>query len=326
MATEHRKCINCGKELTDRQIWRGGKYCSRRCFADGRWGEPIRFGKILTRSKAFIEAVKLCQTGLTQAEAAKLLGLCPRLVSDWFVQHGTDAILQNRVCAHCGKSLNGMQYRSNHKYCGRSCASKARYARNHPDSGRMKFDPELRKRALELYWGGLEGTLIARHLGIADGTVHSWIHDFGHLRKRCRNPEAFALLPVTDRLIEDKSPKEWQKILREGAPDGESAPIHLVCGAFDGKGEINRLAEIIFNLLRCDPCDGETYAFCSSEHEQISTICWRNGAFCYTKLPKAQGAYIWPQVSVGLQIVVCKNEFEYLLSLSKKRGPKPYFP
>ena len=77
MATEHNECMNCGKELTQLQIWRGGKYCSHRCFADGRWGEPISFGKILTRSKAFIEAVKLCQTGLSQVEVAKLLGLCP---------------------------------------------------------------------------------------------------------------------------------------------------------------------------------------------------------------------------------------------------------
>ena len=323
MAIEHRECMNCGKELTNRR--RGGKYCSRTCYADGRWGKPIQYGKILTRSKAFIETARLCQRGLSQAEAAKLLGLCPHLVSDWFVQHGTDKILPDRVCAHCGKSLNGMKYTSSRKYCDSNCASKAKYAKNHPDRRRMRFNAEYRTRALELYWGGLEGTLIAQHLGVADGTMHSWIHDFGHLRTRCRNPEAFKLLPVRYRLREAKSPKEWQEILRECAPEGDSTPIHLVCGAFDGKGEINRLAERIFNLLKCDPCDGETYAFCSNKHEQISTICWRNGAFCYTKLPKARGAYIWPQASVGLEIEVRKNEFEYLLSLSKKRGPKPYF-
>lgn len=325
MVTGTRKCMHCGKELTRQQVWRNGKYCSRECFDNSHWGEPIQFGKILTRSKAFIEAAKLCQTGLTQADAAKLLGLRPYLVSKWFVLYGTDAILQNRVCAHCGKALNGMKYRSNRKYCSRSCKDKADYARKHPDSALMKFDPELRANALELYWGGLEGTLIARHLGVAAGTVYCWIHNFGHLRKRCLNSNTFALLSVRYQLIEAKCPEEWQKILRECAPEGEVATIVLVCGVYYGKGEINHLASIISDRLKRDPRDGKTYAFCSCRYELASTICWRGSAFCFTKLPKSQGKYIWPDVSVGQQIEVHQNEFEYLLSLQKKRGPKPYF-
>jgi len=320
MVTEESKCINCGKELNPRQKWCGGKYCSRRCYTDTRWGKPIRFGKILTRSKAFIEAAKLCQSGLTQAQAARLMGICPHTVSDWFQHYGVEKIFSDRVCEYCGKSLAGMKPLSNRKYCSKSCGRKAIYYKNHPDSGRMKFDPEVRAKALELYWGGLEGTAIAKHLSIAEGTVYSWIHDFGHLRKRERIPEIMALRPIKERLKEANSQEEWNRILREGAVDGETSLIHLVCGTFEGKGEINHLASIVSDILKQDPRNGETYAFCSILYNQISTICWQLGAFRYTKLPKKRGEYFWPERTVGLQIEVRKNEFEYLLSLQKNNS------
>lgn len=325
MATAARGCMNCGNELNINQIRRGGKYCSRNCSANDRWGEPIHFGKLLTRSKAFVEVVKLCQTGLTQAEAARMLGLSYGTVHDWFLQHGTDAILQNRVCGHCGKPLNGMKCRSNRKYCSESCAWKARYARTHPDSGRMKFNSDLRQRALELYWGGLEGTFIARHLGVVGGTVHSWIHDFGHLRRRRREPEIMALLPLEERFTGARNAKEWRHILRANAPDGETSTVILVCETVPGNASVNYIATVILDSLSCDPCDGKIYAFCSQNKDQILTICWINNTYHLTKIPKSQGTYFWPEPKIGKQIIIQKNEFDYLITLRKKRGKTPYF-
>ena len=214
-------CKNCSKTLSKSQVCRGGKYCLSRCYADSRWGKQMQFGKTLTRSKAFIEVAKLCQQGLTQTEVAQLLGYSRLTIAGWFVKYGSENILENRVCSHCGKSLSGMKYLSKRKYCSRLCASRAKYIRDNPIPKLMKFNPELRARGLELYWGGLEGKLIGHHLGIAEGTVHCWIHYFGHLRKRHRNPEALALLPVDIRLWAAKSLREWQKILRQNAPQGE---------------------------------------------------------------------------------------------------------
>jgi len=325
VASEAYRCKNCGKELTREQIWGGGKYCTRQCAVDGRWGKPVLYGKILTRSKAFIEAAKLCQQGLSQAEAARLLGLCARMVSDWFEQYGTDAILENRVCVHCGKTLNGMNYRSNRKYCSESCVSKAAYLRKCPIPTNRKFDPDLRAKALDLYWGGLEGRLIADYLSIAEGTVYCWIHDFGHLRKRQRSPEALALLPVEVRLWAAKSPREWQKIPRQNALPGENGIVHLVCGTRHGRGEINQLASVVADLLRHNPCNGETYAFCSQAKEQILTFRWYNNVFRFAKFPKSKGGYIWPDTSIGQEIQVRENELEYLLTLQKKTGKKPEF-
>jgi len=323
MATKSRICEKCGKELNQQQKWRGKKYCSRRCFNDARWGDAIQFGEIKTRSKGFIEAAKLCQSGLSQAEAARALGICPRMVSDWFERYGADKIITERACAYCGKSLAGMKRVSNRKYCSESCSGKAEYARKHPVKKRKEFDPELRAGALELYWDGLGGTAISEHLDVPDGTVRSWIHDFGHLRKRRRKPEVLALRSVKERLSDAKSPEEWKQILREGAPGDDLVKTHLVCGTFNGWGEINHLASIVYDILKRDPRDGDVYAVCSRYHDQISTICWRGGAFRFSKLPKKRGKYIWPGTDVGLQVEVNENEFEYLLSLEKNKSRKP---
>jgi transposase len=315
-------CEYCGKTVSKPCNGHEYKYCSRKCFVNGRWGEPIQFGKIKTRSKKFLAAISLCQSGMTGTEAARQLGVHPRTVSDWFVDNGI--VFSDRACLHCGKPFTQTKNVTNRKYCSKSCSCKASYARKHPEGRQRRFDPELRTRALEMYWGGLEGRIISEHLELPEGTLHSWIHDFGYLRKRRRDSEIMKLLPVNLQIESAKSPKEWKQILREYAPEGDTSPVIIVCRPSNGNGATNNFATTVFDLLKRNPCDGATYAFCSSSGEQVSTICWQRGSFCLTKMPKAKGGYIWPSESVGTQIEVWKNEFEYLLSLSKKRGAKPY--
>ncbi len=229
-----------------------------------------------------------------------------------------------RNCAYCGKPLDGEKDYSSRKYCDRSCQTKAGYMRKHPMPAHMRFDPELRAKALELYWGGLESGFIAKHLGVLEGTVGFWIYKFGRLRERQINKELFPLLPTTDRLQLTQNPEEWRQILCERAGKGKSAAVVLVCGTFDASGGINYLATLVSDMLKQNPCNGKTYAFCNNERTQISTVCWRRGTYCFTRLPKAHGSYIWPESSVGLQIEVRENEFEYLLGLCNKMGKKPY--
>ncbi len=323
MATGKQECLHCGKELTKKQVWRSCKYCSRVCFLNERWGEPVRYGKLLLRSKSFIEAVKLCQGGMTQVDAASLLGVHPLTVSGWFLDN--NIVLSDRVCLYCGKPFTQTKYISNRKYCSNTCSNRASYDRKHPEGRQRRFDPELRIKGLEMYWGGLEGSVIAEHLGLPDGTVHFWIHKFGHLRKRQQNPEMIKLLPINLQLENARNPKEWQDILCKYAPNGEDSPIVMVCGSYRGNGGIDKLAMIVIDHLKCDPCDGMIYAFCSKYNKQISTICWQQGSFRLTKTLKVQGTYIWPKACVGARIKVLKNEFEYLLSLYKKRGKKSLF-
>jgi len=327
MATGTRQCLHCGKELMKKQVWRNCQYCSMSCYHSARFGEIIQDEIPYARNPLCLEAIKLCQSGLNKREAARLVGIKQHILIDWFYRYGAEneaKIFSDRVCEHCGKSLLGMKNLSSRKYCSKSCSWKATYLKNHPEMQRMRFDPELRAKALEMYWGGLEGAIISRYLSVADGTVRSWIHDFGHLQKRKRNPEAFALLPIRDRLGLAESPKEWRSVLGEFVSGSGSDSFILVCGNYDVKGEINYLATIVSDILGRNPCDGKTYAFCGSRGKQVVTVCWSNGTFCFTRLPKSQGSYIWPEAKVGQQIELRKNEFEYLLSLRKKQGSKSY--
>jgi len=324
---KHFVCEYCGntvyKQRNDKY-----KYCSRSCSHNARFGEVIQGDIPSARNPLILEAIKLCQTGLNKVEAAKSVGIKQHILNDWYYKYGAKdsaAIFSNRVCCYCGKSLEGMTQISKRKYCGQSCATKARYLRKHPNPIFIRYDPKLRAQALDLYYRGLEGSIIARHLGVVEGTVYSWIHDFGHLRKRRLDPEIMKLLPVNLRIKTVKSTDEWREILRDNAPDGENTKVCLVCGNFDGGGELNYLVTQVLDFLKCDPCDGRIYAFCNLTGQQISTIQFMNGAFCFTKQPKIKGTYIWPDRSVDLQFEVPKNEFEYLLSLSKKCGQKPSF-
>jgi len=321
-------CEYCGAEVQKRRNDHQYKYCSRDCYYNARFGMVISDEIPAMRSPLCLEALELCRLGLNRAEAAKRVGIKRSVLNDWFYKYGANStaeVFADRVCLCCGKSLAGMSHISSRKYCSKKCGSKAAYLRKYPIPTRMKFDPELRSHALELYWGGLEGTLIARHLDISIDTVHSWIHDFGCLRKRKRNPELMKLLPINLRIESAASSKEWRWLLRENAPAGDDSPIIIVCGSRNGNGGVNCFVSVIFDRLKRNPCDGMTYAFCSSNDGQISTICWKRDAFHLTKMPKAKGGYIWPENSVGTAIELRKNEFDFLLSLSKKRGAKPYF-
>jgi len=209
------KCEKCGEPLPKQQLWRRRSYCSRECFNDARFGDRIRYGNIETRRPLVIAAAKLIQSGLTQVQAAQALDVHPRQISDWVERYGAENFYPEHICCqHCGKSLAGMNNLSNRKYCSRSCQQKARYARNRPsERQKMKFDPALRARALELYWGGLGQTTIAQHLGVATGTVDSWVHNFGGLRECRPTKEAMALRTPEERFRAAETADEWLEAL-----------------------------------------------------------------------------------------------------------------
>jgi endogenous inhibitor of DNA gyrase (YacG/DUF329 family) len=325
MKANGQKCLNCGQPLSKKQIWRNRKYCSRKCFADGYWGKPIELGKSNTRSKKLIEVAELCSSGLTPKEASKETGISLLTIHSWFAQYGAENIVQDKKCAVCGKSMVGLPQISKRIYCSNECKMQAAYLRKHPVPSRMKFDPELRKKGLEMYWGGAEGYVISKQLGVCEGTVYAWIHYFGHLKERTLNPELIKLFPINLRLRNAKTSMEWKSILSENAPCGEAKNVILVCGHYNALGEINNLASIVADKLKNNPCDGSIYAFCSLLGNQVSTVCFKNGTYIFTKRPKCKGRYIWPDESIGNEIAIRENEFDYLLTLSKRRANKRYF-
>jgi len=247
------------------------------------------------------------------------------MISDWFEQYGVDNFLPGKVCEHCGKSLAGMPYLSNRKYCSKSCGNKARYAAKHPVSRqKLKFDPALRARALELYWGGLGQTAIAEYLDVAQGTVCSWVHDFGGLQECRPKKEILRLRPPEERLKNAETAEEWQEALRDITPKKtrRGKTIRLVCSDIRGSSGINRLVTTILERLRLNPLSGETFAFRDTESKVISTICWDGEIFRIGKYPKTQGSFIWPQETFGTLVEIRENEFETMLSYHKKGGKK----
>jgi len=316
-------CGHCGNETHKKRNGHKYKYCSTTCYYNARYGEIINDELGGIRNPLCLEAVRLWQAGMSQREAAEWVGVELHVVVKWFQKYGRSnkSTLYTRVCRHCDKPLEGVVHQR--KYCSETCASRAQYAKKYPIRQRSKFDPKLRGSALELYWGGLEGTAIAQHFEIPDGTVHSWIHDFGDMRKRTPVPEVLNLVSVVNRLEAAGTPKEWIEILHRAAPEGDRTPIHIVCGFVHGHASHGYYAAIVSEVLKRNPCDGMIYAFCSGEH--ILTLKWINDTFFCTKKPKATGKYVWPDTKIGTSISVCGCEFEYLLSLSKKRGRKPCF-
>ena len=269
-----------------------------------------------------IAAAKLCQAGFTQKAAAEMLGIHPRTVSDWFVQYGADNFLPGKVCEYCQKSLAGYPALSRRKYCSASCYNRAKYQRTHKPSGRMKFDPALRARGLELYWGGLSQKAISDHLCVARGTVCSWIHDFGSLRQCNPVKEILALRPPEERLQNAENPREWREALGDLSPDkkrGEKS-VHLVCERILGHCGMNKLATIITDKLHLDPMSGKIYAFCDTQGIVVSTICWDGVLFKIGKYPKIHGAFLWPECDWGQTLSVRESEFETLLSYCQIRG------
>jgi len=245
METKNWECIKCGKELAKKQVRHKCKYCSRECYFNDRWEKTRRTEKVLTKRKTFNEAIKLYRSGKSKPQMAKTLGVSRKTISNWFSKHGIEYTLNNRICEYCGKSLSEIIQRSNRKYCSESCTAKAAYARKHPGKRKNERYLELREKGLDLYWGGLPGKAIGKHLGVSKATVYTWIRDFGHLQEKNLDPEKLIFMPIAAQLKRVKTSAQWQQILCENAPDGDKKSVRLVCGLFDGKGEIEYFTAIV---------------------------------------------------------------------------------
>jgi len=181
-------------------------------------------------------------------EVAKTLNVSPQTIRGWFEKHRADVMLPTRVCGYCGKSLNGMNYTANKKYCS-LCASRANYWKKHTIPKHIKYDCEFLEKALEMYCGGLEGRDISRILNIPEGTVYCWINKYGQSQERLPSPELLELLSVSLRLEVEKDSVKWKQILRQNASKGDNLPVHLVCQTVRGDVAGDYLAAIVLDIM-----------------------------------------------------------------------------
>jgi len=235
----------------------------------------------------------------------------------------------NQNCQHCGTSLIGMCQADKRKYCSVSCGAKARLRKKKPDIQEKlwQHEPETFKSAMEMYWNGIGGAAIARHFNIPEGTVYSWIHDFGGQRERAEPEKVSAIykslkMPVKEQFRAAESTAQWHCVLRENTQDGdesfEDENVTLVCGTLHGQSA-NKLAAVIYESLKEDPQSGKSYAFINKGRNTISVLSWKMPVYRISKYVKVSGTFIWPHEELGRAIEVTKAEFDRLLLLEKQR-------
>ena len=198
-------------------------------------------------------------------------------------------------------SLRSMSNISVRKYCPKICASRMRTARKpFSERKRMRYDINLRTKALELYWDGLSSRIISGYMGIPMGTVDSWIHHFRKMRGSERMQANSALDPLKQR-SQDMTSEAWAYILCTTGEKGQRGnKVRLVCGTVNGNGTIACLAAHVLDKLHEDPRSGVCYAFCNHERTRMTTLQWQAGTYCLTRIPKLRGRYLWPEAYLVL--------------------------
>ena len=232
-------------------------------------------------------------------------------------------------CLYCGRSLKGLSREARRKYCSRTCFWKADYRKRFPNRPHKLWvhEPDVFAGAMEMYWAGTSSAAIARHYGIPAGTMYSWVHDFGWQRERAATPMPIEETPIHLRTLKEgfrlaRSAEEWHGVLHDNAasPGGlyANASIILVCGRLHGYSA-GKLAGIVYDRLKEDPCGGGTYAFCGKCGNAITTISWDEPIYHIERYVKTHGTFIWPDEKLGASIEVSRGEFDHLISLQKYR-------
>jgi len=236
---------------------------------------------------------------------------------------------RTRTCDYCGKEYTYPAHATHRKYCSRSCGSKASYNKKTPGSegSVWSHDKSVFDTAMEMYWSGISSAEIARDMGIPAGTIYSWVHDFGGQRERITpiiqyKEKPTHIKPLKERFRLARNTDEWLEILHnsdsQDEEEYENAVINLVCGKLHGQSA-GKLAALVYEKLKCDPCSGKTYAFCNKCGNAITTISWNKPIYHIERYVRTHGTFIWPDEKLGKSIEITRAVFERLVSLQKYR-------
>jgi len=319
----HKICQRCGRELTQAQRWRHSKFCSRSCFHDVQFGERIEWNGVWIRPGQALEVLKLCEKGLSESEARKAVGADFKAMQRLRNTPEFAVFLPERICLHCGKSLS--QYPLVHKYCSKSCNSKATYDRQCIAEGRettQRIDPAKRNRAIDLFARGLDSVSIARYLGVPAQKTRNWVYARRIKRSLDLCPELMSLLPLKHRLDRAESATEWRSILHDASKSfGTPGLVILATETLHGSGAPGRYATIVLEQLKRNPTEGGTFAFCNVLRNAITVLEWKDGNWSLSRTLKSSGTFLWPRKHLGNFVTVTQAAFSYLISYQKNAKP-----
>jgi len=201
------------------------------------------------------------------------------------------------------------------KYCTKLCGARYRYCQKYPDKPHKLWEHKqsVFESTMELHWNGEESAEIARQFGIPAGTIYSWIHDYGSQKQRIE--------PLKHRLRKSQNANEWLTALRESTEqdsDYKDSTVVLVCEKLQGHSA-NKLATVVFEVLKENPLDGKTYAFCDKCGRTITALSWNSPIFNISRYIKVSGTFIWAHENFGKSIEISREEFEHLISLQKHK-------
>jgi len=232
------------------------------------------------------------------------------------------------TCKCCGKEFEGYKYRQR-VYCSRDCNNKSH---SYTGSGRQIATEEIQllpssatqRAAKEMRAAGKTNTEIAYALGCNLSTVQGWMRN---TRQKTTPAQHRPFSEPFYRYIHARSAVEWRAVLQDemrcnpayaGLELPQDRPVTLVCGTVFSRTKLYALTAIA-ESLDFDPLDGNTYAFCGMQREDLMYFRWDGGGFQYTKRQRDYGRYVWPSEKVGKSIAVTALEFEFILYGSQKK-------
>ena len=313
---DNKSCQRCGRELTEAQRKRHGKYCSRSCFHDVLYGEKVEWNGVWIRPGQALELLKLYNKGLSESEACKAVGADFNAMKCIRNTPELAAFLPERVCLFCGKSLPQCHLAC--KYCSKRCKGKAEYDRQNISEGRetRRVDHAKRNRAIDLFARGLDSGSIARYLDVPVQRIKSWVYPIK--RSSDLYPEHMSLLPLKYRLDRAENALEWRNILHDASKSfGTPGLVTLVTETLHGGGAPGRYASIVLEKLKQDVVEGASFAFCNVLRNAITVIEWDAVDFHLTRTLKSSGTFIWPGEHLGDFVKVTRDAFSYLLAYQK---------
>ena len=122
--------------------------------------------------------------------------------------------------------------------------------------------------------------------------------------------------PVEKTVGTKKSDKWWIKYLKlknSSNLQNSGKRVFLICGVLKFSCGIDCLCEIIKKNLKCDPFNGDVYAFCNLQRKSIRHIEWDKNGFLENRKILNTKTFNWPSKKFGDFIEISKPEFEIFL-------------